>query len=197
MVAVAHPDLFAAGPSMNQPVEKVDALVVGRDPGAAEFGGAVAALRPRRRASASSPAGRSRCRGPARPARRRASAGGGEPSSTTEAGPPDRITAFGAKFVEEVLGHLLERVDLAIDVELAQAARDELRHLGAEIDDEKAVMLGHGRRIGRSPGRRKHRWLSPSRRPWTCPRACSPRGRGASSRARCRSTSRCRGRRAR
>jgi hypothetical protein len=35
----------------------------------------------------------------------------------------------------------VERVDLAIDVQLAQAARDQLRHLAAEVDDQKAVVL--------------------------------------------------------
>jgi hypothetical protein len=31
-------------------------------------------------------------------------------------------------------------VDFAIDVQFAQAARDQLRHLGPEVDDEKAVV---------------------------------------------------------
>jgi hypothetical protein len=35
-------------------------------------------------------------------------------------------------------------MNFAVNVQLAQATRDELRHLRAEIDDEKAVMLGHG-----------------------------------------------------
>jgi hypothetical protein len=37
-------------------------------------------------------------------------------------------------------------MDFAIDIQLAQAPRDQLRHLGSEIDDQKFVMLGHGLR---------------------------------------------------
>ena len=57
------------------------------------------------------------------------------------AGPPDRITALGAKSAQEGVGDVLVRVDFAIDVQLAQAARDQLGHLAAEVDDEKAVMV--------------------------------------------------------
>jgi hypothetical protein len=31
-------------------------------------------------------------------------------------------------------------MDFAIDVQLAQATRNQLRHLAAEVDDEKAVV---------------------------------------------------------
>jgi hypothetical protein len=35
-------------------------------------------------------------------------------------------------------------VNLAVNVQLAQAPRDQLRHLAAEVDDQKTVMgLGH------------------------------------------------------
>ena len=53
--------------------------------------------------------------------------------------------AFGPKSAmrcgSAVVGH-----DLAIDAALAHAAGDELRHLGAEVEDEDAVGvgLGHG-----------------------------------------------------
>uniref|UniRef100_A0A0N4ZGT3 NAD-specific glutamate dehydrogenase n=1 Tax=Parastrongyloides trichosuri TaxID=131310 RepID=A0A0N4ZGT3_PARTI len=40
------------------------------------------------------------------------------------------------------LARLVERMDLAIDAGLAQAARDQLRHLAAEIDDEHLLVLG-------------------------------------------------------
>jgi hypothetical protein len=43
----------------------------------------------------------------------------------------------------------VEGMDLGIDVELAQAARDQLRHLAAEIDDEAELMAGHGAGLGR------------------------------------------------
>ena len=35
-------------------------------------------------------------------------------------------------------------MDFAVDVQLAQASGDQLGYLATEIDDEKAVMLGHG-----------------------------------------------------
>ena len=59
--------------------------------------------------------------------------------SSTEAGPPDRITAVGLH-PREGLGGLLVRHDLGIDLLLAHPARNELRHLGAEIDDENLVV---------------------------------------------------------
>ena len=39
-------------------------------------------------------------------------------------------------------------MDFAVDIQLAQAARDELRDLGPEIDDEKALVEGAARRQG-------------------------------------------------
>ena len=60
--------------------------------------------------------------------------------SVTEAGPPDRMTARGAKSRTAALGDR-KRVDLAIDPALAHAARDQLGHLAAEIEDQDAV--GH------------------------------------------------------
>ena len=65
----------------------------------------------------------------------------GLPSSGTEAGPPERITALGASAPERGLG-VLKRNDLAIDAGLAHAPRDQLRHLAAEIDDQQLVVLG-------------------------------------------------------
>src|SRR6266540_3795363 len=44
---------------------------------------------------------------------------------------------------------LLERHDLAIDALLAHPARDELGHLGAEIDDENLVVHGGWRLVRR------------------------------------------------
>jgi hypothetical protein len=52
---------------------------------------------------------------------------------------------LGRKIGQKGVGHLLKRMDLAIDVQLAQSSRDQLRDLRAEVDDQKAVMgLGHG-----------------------------------------------------
>ena len=44
----------------------------------------------------------------------------------------------------EGLGGVLEGMDLAIDAGFAHAARDELRHLAAEIDDENGVGQSRG-----------------------------------------------------
>jgi len=35
-------------------------------------------------------------------------------------------------------------VNFAIDVQLPQTPRDQLRYLGAEVDDEEAVVMCHG-----------------------------------------------------
>ena len=55
---------------------------------------------------------------------------------------------FRGEIAQEIVGHVLERVDFAIDVQFAQAARDQLRHLAAEIYDQQAVMgcLAHALR---------------------------------------------------
>jgi hypothetical protein len=74
----------------------------------------------------------------------KAEAGGiGAPSAKTEAGPPEKMIAFGCEGCKEGVVHPVVGMDFAIDVQLSQAARDQLRHLGTEVDDEKAVMLGH------------------------------------------------------
>ena len=66
----------------------------------------------------------------------------GAPASDTLFGPPDRMTPTGAasaQFVER----RVERQDLGIDRQLAQAARDQLGELRAEIEDDDGLM-GHG-----------------------------------------------------
>ena len=68
--------------------------------------------------------------------------GRGQPASGTEAGPPDRITARGANSARKAGVTFWNGWISQIDVEFAQPAGDELRHLGAEIDDEQALVLG-------------------------------------------------------
>ena len=63
----------------------------------------------------------------------------GAPASSTEAGPPERMTPFGF-IAAKASCRLLERHDLAIDALLAHAPRDQLGHLRAEIDDEDLVV---------------------------------------------------------
>ena len=50
----------------------------------------------------------------------------------TLAGPPEKMTACGAKLIQKLIGHILKRMNFAIHVQLAQAARDQLCHLAAE-----------------------------------------------------------------
>src|SRR5690606_18769451 len=60
--------------------------------------------------------------------------------------------ALGLHLVE-CRGGILERMDLTIDAGLANAARNQLRHLAAEIDNEDAVgmgCLGHGEPLEKS-----------------------------------------------
>ena len=64
-----------------------------------------------------------------------ASGARGVSPSVTLFGPPDRMMPFGAKLAHEVVADVV-RMDLAVDVRLAQAARDELRVLRAEIEDQ-------------------------------------------------------------
>ena len=56
-------------------------------------------------------------------------------SHVTEAGPPEKMMPFGLQPLERLVGGV-ERGDLAIDAGLAHAARDQLGHLAAEVDDE-------------------------------------------------------------
>ena len=139
MIAVAHPDLFAL---LEEPaLEQVDPVLGRLDVGAAEFGGAVAALdvaaqhlhhdllavadAQHRHAQLEDycwRAGRSVV---------------DDRSRTT--GQDHRLRG---EVVQEGIRHQVERMDFAIDVQFTQAPRDQLRHLGAEVDDEEAVVLG-------------------------------------------------------
>ena len=95
--------------------------------------------RPCRRAAPPSPAGHSRCRGPARrPSKTSCGARGRVLVSDRcrAAGQDDRLRREPAK----ASGGVLEGMDFAIDARLAHAARDQLRHLRAEIDDEDLVV---------------------------------------------------------
>ena len=60
----------------------------------------------------------------------------------------------------EGLGGAVERVDFAVDAGFAEAARDQLGDLRAEVDDEDGVLRGraggcHGEDLAASPGFRK------------------------------------------
>ena len=85
--------------------------------------------------------------------------------SVTLFGPPDRMMPFGAKRADEVVADVV-RMDLAVDVRLAQAARDELRVLRAEVEDQDPGMRrgGHGGVISRCARRWRARLRAQSTR---------------------------------
>ena len=74
----------------------------------------------------------------------------GEPASPTDSGPPERMMPFGAN-AAICFGRRVVRQDLAVDADLAHAARDQLRVLAAEVDDENALgvagILGSARAL--------------------------------------------------
>ena len=70
----------------------------------------------------------------------------GAPASDTLFGPPDRMMPAGC-FARSALERRVERNDLGVDRQLAQATRDELGVLRAEIENENGLMRhGHVRR---------------------------------------------------
>ena len=165
MIAMAHPDLFA--PVEKPAGQKVDALGPVLHVGAAEFGGAfstqdLAAQHLHHHLLAVADA-------QDRHAKLEDACGRTGGALVDHAGRTAREDhRLGGEVVEEGVGDVLERVDFAIDVELAQAAGDQLRDLAAEIDDQQAfVMAGgighmrHGRGIGRVPDGRKMRVVPP------------------------------------
>ena len=64
----------------------------------------------------------------------------GAPSSYTDDGPPESTSADG-----RILRICVERqvvgMDLAVDLELADAARDQLRVLRSEVEDEDQLTI--------------------------------------------------------
>ena len=92
-----------------------------------------------RRACRSSAACRSRCRARACPARTAPGSHFGAPASDTLFGPPERMTPTGCARAQR-LERRVERQNLAVDGQLAQAARDQLRELRAEIENENRLM---------------------------------------------------------
>ena len=65
----------------------------------------------------------------------------GAPSTWTDAGPPERMIAFGRRG-EHLRDRHVARHDLAVDVRLTHAAGDQLRVLRTEVDDENEVVVG-------------------------------------------------------
>ena len=57
--------------------------------------------------------------------------------------PPREDDRLWRELCQEGVSDLLKRMNFTIDVQLAQAARNQLRHLAAEVDDKQTVMLDH------------------------------------------------------
>ncbi len=148
MVAMAHPDLLPLRPE--PALQEIGARARGCDIGAPEFGGAVAAFNlsaqhMHHHLLAVADAQHRDAQRKHRFRRHRRAVGEDRGRAAGQDHRPWREVR------QEGVRHLVERMDFAIDVQLAQATRDKLRHLAAEVDDEKALMIGHGRwnRAGR------------------------------------------------
>ena len=147
VIAVRHPDLLAL---LGKPaVQQRQCRAGWRDIGAAEFGGAVATLdaaaqHVHHSLLAITDAQHRHAKREHLDRRQRRA--GGEHRGRT-AGQDHR---FGREFRQKLWRHPIERVNFAVNIQLAQAARDKLRHLAAKVDDQKPVMLRHRRGIGKS-----------------------------------------------
>ena len=140
MVTMAHPDLFT---TIRIPaVQQSCGAVCRGHKSPAKFGGAMATLDPpaqqmhhhllavanaqHRHAKAKDACGRHRC-----------AVGENRGRSARQ------DDGLGREISQKRISHFVERMDFAIDIQFAQAPRDQLRHLGTKVDDQKAVMLGH------------------------------------------------------
>ena len=63
----------------------------------------------------------------------------GAPLSETLLGPPERMMPTGCR-ARSIVDRRVERQNLAVDRQLAQPARDQLRELRAEVEDENRLM---------------------------------------------------------
>ncbi len=122
---------------------------------------------PRRPAARPSSACRSRCRAPARPRSNTASGRARRVALGHALRAAGQDDPGGREISDERVAHV-ERVNLAVDVELAHAPRDELRVLRAEIEDQDPA--GHGGRSVRRHG--ATRWTAKCRRARTKATAC-------------------------
>ena len=64
----------------------------------------------------------------------------GEPSVSTDAGPPERMMPRGA-IAADVLRGQVRPVDFAVDAQLAHPPGDELRVLAAEVEDQHPLRM--------------------------------------------------------
>ena len=54
---------------------------------------------------------------------------------------------LGIELSNHLHRHVLIGVNFAVNVQFTQAARDQLRHLTAEVDDKKGVLRAHARGV--------------------------------------------------
>ena len=149
VVAMAHPDLLAARPVEEPAVEDVEAPIGGLDPGATELGRALA------RDDAAAKLLHHHLLAVADAEDRHAVVedflrGARGAIARDAVGAAGKHDGLRRHLAHRVHGHGLVGPDFAIDVQLAQPARDQLRHLGAEIYDEKRVVafVLHANAIG-------------------------------------------------
>ena len=64
----------------------------------------------------------------------------GAPLTRHAIGTTGKDDRFGRKLGQKRISDVLIRVDFAINVQLAQTPRDQLRYLTSKVDDEEAVM---------------------------------------------------------
>ncbi len=162
MIAVAHPDLFAA--RVKPPLEQGQPVSCRCHIGPAELCRALTTLHLAAQAVhhhllAIADAQHRHAQVKDRPWRHRRTFG------KDRGRPARKDDRLWRKLCQEAVRHLLERMNLAVDVQLAQASRNQLRYLAAEIDDQKAVMLGHPRGIAAGGALRKGRWRAAPHRP--------------------------------
>ena len=71
---------------------------------------------------------------------------------------------LGRKRLQKGIRDILERVNFAIDIQFPQSARNQLRDLTAEIDDQKFLVgLIHGRSLAPRHGFCNPRWWPAAR----------------------------------
>ena len=148
VVAVAHPHLLAARAIEEPARQQVEAVFLGRHVGTAEFGGvALAGF------DLAAEVVHHDLLAVADPEDRHAELVGGfgrarRALARHAVGATGEDDGLGGELLQERIGDVLIGVDFAVDIQLAQATGDELRHLASEVDDKEAIMLGHAAALG-------------------------------------------------
>ena len=137
MVAVAHPDLLAL--ALEPAAQKRRARAFGGNKGPAKFGGAVAAFNPAAQAMhhhllAIANAQNRHAKRKHAGRRHRRAIGKNRAWATRQNNRKRR------KIGQKRIINPVERMNFAIDIQLAQAARNKLRNLAAKVDDKQFLV---------------------------------------------------------